>query len=131
MDGRPLIAGTNIVGKGWAKGVAGQAVAGAIGGAVGSAMGTGSVAKITTGMKGFLALTADELLLMTLGGLMVLKPKDVVARVPRSEVASITMGKQNAVSAPLDVTFTAGSVWQFEVPRPTMANGRDLVEKFA
>ena len=41
------------------------------------------------------------------------------------------MGKQNAVSAPLDVTFTDRSVWQFEVPRPTMANGRDLVEKFA
>jgi hypothetical protein len=72
----------------------------------------------TFGGFGYLALSATELALVKgKQGLVGLKlTGDVVAKVPRTEVASIELG-DGKIAAPLTIAFAAGGQWDLEVAR--------------
>jgi hypothetical protein len=72
------------------------------------------------GRWAFLAVTDDELALIDLAskrsGRLVLG--DVIARIPRAEVASGEVGSaRTAFPLPLTVAFSGGDAWLLEVPR--------------
>jgi hypothetical protein len=72
------------------------------------------------GRLAWLAVTADEVALVELKGSVTLKLKDVIARVPRSEVVGAEVGGASImISPPLKIQFTGGGSWEFEVPRPS------------
>jgi hypothetical protein len=72
------------------------------------------------GRLAWLAVTADEVALVELKGSVTLKLKDVIARVPRSEVAAAEVGGASImISPPLKIEFKGGESWEFEVPRPS------------
>ena len=86
---------------------------------------------------GFLALTANELALMTtkLTQPASTKLESVVARVPRGDVVSAELGGgwphvayYILSAAPLTITFKDGSAWQMEVSRFLRRNGKALVQ---
>jgi len=88
------------------------------------------------GPVGFLALTANELALMTttLKQPATTKLEAVVARVPRGDVVSAELGGgwphvayYILSAAPLTVTFKDGSAWQMEVSRFLRRNGKAFV----
>jgi uncharacterized spore protein YtfJ len=80
----------------------------------------------------WLALTANELALVdieTKGGL---KLSHVLARVPRSEVTSVELGKAAPlISKPLTVTLANGDRWIFEVPALAKGGVREIVAAFS
>jgi hypothetical protein len=72
------------------------------------------------GRLAWLAVTPDEVALIGFKGLVTGKLNDVIARVPRSEVASAEVGGASImISPPLKIQFTSGESWDFEVPRPS------------
>jgi hypothetical protein len=88
------------------------------------------------GPVGFLALTANELALMTtkLKQPASTKLEGVVARVPREDVVSVELagGWPHLAyyilsAAPLTITFKDGSAWQMEVSRFLRHNGKAFV----
>ncbi len=64
----------------------------------------------------YLAVTDDELALVSYKSGSTSKPGSVITRVPRSAVASAEVGK--GAAPPLKITFTDGGVWQFEISNP-------------
>ena len=64
---------------------------------------------------------------MKLKGMVGLELHDVIVRVPRSEVASAELGGGGLFSPPLTITFTNGSTWQLEVPRPNKKQAKEVV----
>jgi hypothetical protein len=79
------------------------------------------------GAHGFLALTEEELTLVKMKqGLASLKPVEVIARVPRSDVATIELGGGVPMS-PLTVSFAGGESWQLEVPMVSKGKAKNLV----
>lgn len=88
------------------------------------------------GKLGYLAVTADEIVLMTtkLKGQAGLSMVDVVARTPRGDVASAEIGggwrhiSYSIISAaPFRITFTDGTIWQTEVSRFSRKHGKSVV----
>lgn len=125
--GAPEIAGAWVNRRGMAKrGM--STVAGAdIGGVVGSVVASGLSAKGSPqptaetpnfGGFGYLGVSATELVLVKgKRGLVGLKmTKDVVARVPRSDVVSIDLG-EGKIASPLTIIFGDGGHWELEVAR--------------
>ena len=139
--GAPQIAGVKVNPRGMAKRVAGggrgvgagAGGAGILGGAIGSKIASkmqpGSVPSESPdfGRNAYLALTDDELALIKLkSGVVTLKFDEVLARVPRSDVTSAELG--GGVSAvALTITFTNGTAWALEVPRPSKKHAEELV----
>ncbi len=81
------------------------------------------------GNLGFLAATDQELALIhTKIGVVKGKLGDVVARVPRSQVASAEM--TGAMVGKLVVNFSDGTRWAFEVPARNKSDARKLLELF-
>lgn len=117
----------------------GAAGAGVIGPAAGAAAGMRAEKKqaqmaaesVTPkfGRLAYLAVTAQEVALveMKLKGMVGLELHDVIVRVPRSEVASAELGGGGLFSPPLTITFTNGSTWQLEVPRPNKKQAKEVV----
>lgn len=72
------------------------------------------------GQMGFLNVTSERVtLLKTKKSLVALKPKvldDVIAEVPRSDIASSSLSKGKIVSV-LELSFADGSSWEFDVAR--------------
>lgn len=68
------------------------------------------------GQHALLAVTDQELALVSMRQLPTLRPDRVIARVPRSSVKSAEVGKGN--DRPLTITFTDRTIWQFEIPQP-------------
>jgi hypothetical protein len=136
--GSPQLAGVKVNPKGAARSrVAGSAGAG-VGGIVGGALGAtsdlmaarrqGQVASETPkfGRVGYLAVTEDELALITLKGLVTFTLDEVIARVPRSDVASAELG--SGIASSLTITFGDRDSWQLEVPRPHKKNAQAVVQ---
>jgi hypothetical protein len=140
LVGSPQVAGTQVSPRGFGKkaikGNAGMYVGGAVGAAI-SAYGQHKGGKEkarwaaesqtpTFGAHGFLALTEEELALVKMKqGLASLKPVEVIARVPRSDVATIELGSGVPMS-PLTVSFANGESWELEVPMVSKGKAKNL-----
>lgn len=124
--GAPEIAGTLVNPKGLTKKVTAATAGSQIGGAIGS-MAAGAVAGRTSGATdempsfgrvGYVAVSENEVALVkTKSGAFKMKITDeVLARVPRSEVASVELDQGRLLSH-LTIEFIDGVVWQFDVPK--------------
>jgi hypothetical protein len=57
-----------------------------------------------------------------------LELKEVIARIPRAEVASAGLGGGHTLmSPPLTVTFKSGDTWLLEVPRPSKKQAQEVI----
>ena len=76
---------------------------------------------------GYLAVTDDELAFIKVkSGLVRLRLDEVVARVPRREVASAELGR--GLALPLTITFANGGRWEWEVPWPSKKHAEGVVD---
>jgi hypothetical protein len=120
--GAPEVAGSFVSPKGLTKRLTGATAAGMVGGVVGRAAVTHISQKHegapSFGTIGYVAVTADEVAIVR-GKTGLMKPKvgtDVVARMPRSEVASVELDP-GMLKAALKIGFADGGWWEFEVPK--------------
>jgi hypothetical protein len=82
------------------------------------------------GGHGYLALTANEIVLLTTKkGLMSAKPAAVLARVPRAEIAGVTLG--DGIAPGLALLFDDGQAWSFDITPATKKGAKALVEVLA
>jgi hypothetical protein len=82
------------------------------------------------GGHGYLALSAEEVVLLaTKKGLMSAKPAAVLARVPRREIAGVTLG--DGMAPGLTLLFDDGQAWSFDVTPATKKSAKALVEALA
>jgi hypothetical protein len=80
----------------------------------------------------FLAVTASDLALLGVDSTTTAKLTSVLARMPRSAVASVSLDSAGPlISKPLTVTFTNGDVWTFEVSAALKRNARKVAGVFA
>ena len=80
---------------------------------------SGKQAKVDTpafGRVGLLAVTDDEVALVSMAGAITLKPKAVVTRVPRASVTGMHVGGGMA-STKVVVLFADDTAWLVEVPK--------------
>jgi hypothetical protein len=76
---------------------------------------------------GFLALTADEIVLLTIKqGLLTAKPSAVLAKVPRAAVAGATLGV--GMTPVLSLLFDNGQAWSFGITRREKYYAKTFVE---
>jgi hypothetical protein len=135
--GSPQLAGVKVSPRGLTKstalGSAGLGVGGLLGGAISATAGakagrrqaeTGSDTP-KFGRVAYLAVTQEELALIKLTGLATFKLDEVIARVPRSDVASAEIGRSLAPS--LTITFGSGGSWQLEVARVSKKDAEAVV----
>lgn len=81
------------------------------------------------GRIAYLTVTADELALIDVRSKVVTVYLDeIIARVPRSEVASVELGGGGIYSPPLTVTFNSGNKWELEVPKPSKKHAKEVVQ---
>jgi hypothetical protein len=79
------------------------------------------------GGHGYIALTADEVVLLsTKKGLMSAKPAAVLARMPRSEIAGVTLG--DGMAPGLTLLFDNGQAWSFDITPATKKGAKALVD---
>jgi len=125
--GSPQLAGVKINPRGMAKRVAGNVT-----GTLPASIAYGSTAPATSetptfGRLAYLVVTENELAVIKLrSGVVRVFLDEVVVRVPRAAVASADLG--GGVAPPLTIHFSDGGSWAFEVPRPSKASGKSLVE---
>jgi hypothetical protein len=131
--GAPEIAGSFVSPKGLTTRLTGAAAAGMVGGVVGRAAVTHISQKHegapSFGTIGYVAVTADEVAIVR-GKTGLMKPKvgaEVVARVPRSEVASVELDP-GALKAALKIGFVNGGWWEFEVPKIYRKTAQQVVQ---
>jgi hypothetical protein len=116
--------------------VAGAEIGGVVGSVVGAGLGKGSPQPTAEtpefGAFAYLAVSAEELALVKgKQGLVGLKMTgDVVARVSRSDVASIDLG-EGKIAAPLTISFSDGSQWDLEVARAHKGSAERVVAELA
>jgi hypothetical protein len=124
--GAPEVAGSLVNPKGLTKKVTASAAGSQIGGAIGN-VAAGVIAGRTSGAAaempsfgrvGYVAVSEDDVALVkTKTGTFKMKISDeALARVPRSEVASVELD-QGVLLSHLKIEFTNGVVWQFDVPK--------------
>ena len=118
--GAPEVAGTFVSPKGLTKRMTGMAAAGVVGGSL--AAGAATPMKFdgapSFGTVGYVAVSADEVAIVQ-AKKGAFKPKvgsEVIARAPRSEVASVELDP-GALKAALKIGFADGGGWEFEVPK--------------
>ena len=134
--GAPEIAGTFVNPKGMTKkvtaSVAGGQVAGVAGNlAAGLATGpayAGAAAVPDFGRVAYVAASAEEIAIVkTKSGMLKMKVAgEVLARVPRSEIASVELDEGRLLSH-LKVAFGNGTVWEFDVPKANKKSAQTLV----
>jgi hypothetical protein len=141
--GSPEVAGCKVNPRGANKGTiakagVGQGLGGAAAGMVANKKGKAEQVEAATsaapsfGTIAWLALTADELALVDIEVKRGLKLSKVLARVPRSEITSVVLGKAPPlISKPLTITLANGDTWIFEVPALGKGGVNDMVEAFA
>jgi len=132
--GAPEIAGSFVMPKGMTRkmtmGAAGSVVGGAVGSVAAQALG-GSLKHEGAppfGRVGYVAVTANEIAIVK-GKTGMFKAKvgnEVVARAPRSEIASSELdGKM--LKAKLKIEFSDGGWWEFEVPKANRKTAEKVV----
>jgi hypothetical protein len=134
--GAPELAGTLVNPKGFTKKVTASVAGGQLGGAVGTVAAAAIAGRGRTnvsdlpdyGRVGYVALSADEVALVkTKTGALKMKISDeVLARAPRTEVASAELGEGKLLSH-LSISFTNGATWQFDIPRQAKKTAQGLV----
>ncbi|MGB2874500.1 MAG: hypothetical protein WBB76_03400 [Gaiellaceae bacterium] len=77
------------------------------------------------GRVAYLAVTEDELALIKLKGLVTFTLDEVIARIPRSDVASTELGR--GIPSSLTIRFDNGDSWQLEVPRASRKHAQAVV----
>jgi hypothetical protein len=78
----------------------------------------------------YMAVTADELALIGLKqkSAVTLELREVIARIPRAEVASAELGGGHTLMSPaLTITLTSGESWLLGVPRPNKKQAQQVV----
>ncbi|HUA02890.1 MAG TPA: hypothetical protein VMB27_03235 [Solirubrobacteraceae bacterium] len=126
--GVPEIAGSLVNPKGFTKKITAATAGSQLGGAIGG-MAAGAIAGRTSGAStsvempnfgrvGYVAVSETEVALVkTKTGAFKMKITDeVLARVPRSEVASVELD-QGTLLSHLTIEFTDGLAWRFDVPK--------------
>jgi hypothetical protein len=85
------------------------------------------------GNRGYLALTADDLVLVGVDASVRLKLTEPLVTISRTEIASAEIGKAGVLlgSLPLRIALTNGDDWVFEVPRMIRRRGKHLVAELA
>jgi hypothetical protein len=85
------------------------------------------------GTRGYLALTADDLVLVGVDASVRVKLTEPLVTISRTQVASAEIGKAGVMlgSLPLRITLTNGDEWVFEVPRVVRRKGKQLVAELA
>jgi hypothetical protein len=134
--GAPQVAGTLVNPKGMTKkmtaSVAGGQVAGVVGNlaaslATGPAY-AGAPQVPNFGRVAYVAASDREIALVkTKSGAFKMKlTDDVLARVPRSDIASSELA-QGALLSKLKIVFTNGVTWEFDIPKQAKKTGQGLV----
>ena len=134
--GAPEIAGTFVNPKGMTKkvtaSVAGGEIAGVAGNlAAGLATGpayAGAPDVPDFGRVAYVAASADEIAIVkTKSGMLKMKVSDeVLARVPRSEIASAELDEGRLLSH-LKIVFGNGVAWEFDIPKASKKSAQALV----
>ena len=133
--GAPEIAGTLVNPKGYVKkavaATAGREVAGLIGSAAATLAArerSQSVAALPDfGRVGYLAVSATEVALVkTKYGWKMTPTDEALARAPTSALASVEWDEGRLVSH-LNLSFTDGAVWSFDVPKSDKKTARAVV----
>jgi hypothetical protein len=144
MLGSAQLAGVKVNPRGMSKRVSsnmGGMNAGAAGAAVDAVRGgkaAGEMQAAATGSEtpkfarlAFLALTADELALIEVKSKIVtVYLADVVARVSRGEVESISLDGGGLNSMPLAVTLKNGGSWALEVVKTSKKHAEQVISAF-
>ena len=135
--GAPEIAGTFVNPKGMTKkvtaSVAGGQIAGVAGNlAAGLATGpayAGAPDVPEFGRVAYVAVSADEIAIVkTKSGMLKMKVSDeVLARVPRSEIASAELDEGRLLSH-LKIVFANGVTWEFDIPKANKKSAQALVQ---
>jgi hypothetical protein len=135
--GAPEIAGTMVNPKGMTKKVTASVAGGVVGGVAGNlaaGLATGPAYQgapevPSFGRVAYVAASADDLALVkTKSGMLKMKVTDeVLARVPRAELAS-TVLDQGTLLSHLTITFTNGVVWEFDIPKAAKKTAQGLVK---
>jgi hypothetical protein len=140
--GSPEVAGCKVNPRGTNKGTiakagVGEGLGGLAAGMVANKKRKGEIAEAATSVApsfnviAWLALTASELALVDIETKRGLKLSNVLARVPRSEVTSVVLGKAPPlISKPLTVTLANGDHWIFEVPALGKGGVQEIVAAF-
>jgi hypothetical protein len=133
--GAPEIAGTFVNPKGMTKkvtaSVAGGEIAGVAGNlAAGLATGpayAGAPDVPEFGRVAYVAASADEIAIVrTKSGMLKMKiGEEVLARVPRSEIASVELDEGRLLSH-LKIAFRNGVVWEFDIPKANKKSAQGL-----
>jgi hypothetical protein len=138
----PQLAGVKVNPRGFGKSM-GSNFSGMYGGVIGSGIGAAKAmragqerARIASesetpafGRLAYLAVTANELALVEVKSKVVTAYLDeVIARVARSEVASVELDGGGLYALPLTVTFSSGDRWELEVPKPSKKHAKEVVQ---
>lgn len=138
--GSAQVAGAKVSPRGMGRSIAFSS-AGMSGGAVGAVVGAAASGRANRrqqeiaeasetpklGRFAYLAVTGDEVALIKLkSGLVSQKLTEVVARVPRNQVASAELGS-GQLAPELTVSFRDGDTWLLEVPRISKKDAEDVV----
>jgi hypothetical protein len=141
--GSPQLAGVKVNPRGMGK-ATGAMYGGMYGGVVGAAAGAARSMKANQekidyressdtpqiGRLAYFVVTPDEVALIELKSKIVTTYLDqVIARVPRAEVESVTLSGGGLYSPPLTVTFRNGEIWELEVPKPSKKYAKQVVEE--
>jgi hypothetical protein len=119
--GAQEIAGCFVSPKGLTKKMTGATAAGMVAGVAGRMAADhllGAEGAPPFGTLGYVAATASELAIVK-GKSGLLKPSvssEVIARVPREQIASVELDR-HMLTAGLKIVFAAGGWWEFEVPK--------------
>ncbi len=81
------------------------------------------------GRLAYLAVTTDEVALITITGFLTAKLGQVISRVPRHNITSATLG-HGYVEA-LVITLADGGTWQLEVPTVSRKAAQEVVAVLA
>jgi hypothetical protein len=127
--GAPEVAGTFVAAKGNTKRMALGGVVGAVLASRNKGGGEGGLPAF--GRAAYVAVSSNDIALVkTHSGLMSMKPavtSEALARVPRSEIASVELDK-GALKSALKLSFTNGDQWEFEIPKAYNKGAKSVVE---
>jgi hypothetical protein len=134
--GAPEIAGTYVLPKGLAKKMTAGVAGGRLGGAVGTFAATVAVNRLSGappdmpsfGQLGYIAVTESEIALVRAkaGAFTPSVKSEVLARVPRGELASVELDERMLMSH-LKLEFANGAVWQVDIPKQHKKKAQALV----
>jgi len=128
IAGAPVIAGCKLLGSGSNAQLLGGGLAGGLGRRAGEALSQAPTGgPLAPREIGYLALTADMLLLMTVkAGMAVHHATGIRASAGRDSVVSVEIGGSMLMN-PMTIRFDEGTVWHFEVDKANKRKAKELI----